>query len=85
MCKNSVIERPYFEKLFLEGKFELSLRSIEMMVGQKAVNFFLILGEYLLDIFLFVLEGVSKRESDRTSDHGFKFLFLLNFISIISN
>jgi len=49
------------------------------------VNFMFCLRNNLFDLFSIFLGVVFEGRADGAGDHAFEFLFLLNFIAIISN
>ena len=56
-----------------------------LLVSEELVDVVFCFEGDFADVFLFVLRGVFEGETDCSSDHGFEFLFLLNFIAVISD
>jgi hypothetical protein len=83
--ENLVIEVSDSEEAFFDGEFSDGLGGVLLFVGEELVKVVLcFLGDFA-DVLIFFLGGVFEGEADGTGDHGFEFVFLLNFIAVISD
>ena len=74
-----------FEETFLNGKFLNGLGGELCLVGEEVVYFVLGISDNFVYVFASVFGGVSDGGSDGAGDLRLEFLFLLNFVAIISN
>lgn len=56
-----------------------------LLIGKELVNVLFGLEGDLFDVLEFVFGGVFEGEADSSSDHGLEFVFLLNFVAVISH